>query len=117
MKRKPQGSKYRNLTARGGVIYYERLVRGQRIRFSTATGEWEAAAAVRDLYEQRKGIGTGRPTLKAPRFHEAAERYLNDGMSHLAETTREDRRSLLDAGGPLVDYFGQLRLDDVTRGT
>lgn len=35
MKRKPPGPKYRNLTARGGVIYYERVREGKRVRFST----------------------------------------------------------------------------------
>ena len=34
MKSKPKGAKYRNLTARSGVIYYQRRVNGKRIRFS-----------------------------------------------------------------------------------
>ncbi len=58
MKSKPKGAKYRNLTARSGVIYYERKVDGRRIRFSTTTADWNEAASVRDLYEQRKGIGS-----------------------------------------------------------
>ena len=34
MRSKPKGAKYRNLTARSGVIYYQRRVNGKRIRFS-----------------------------------------------------------------------------------
>ena len=48
MKRKPSGAKYRNLTARGGVIYYQRDVGGRRVRFSCQTDDWEVAASVRD---------------------------------------------------------------------
>ena len=44
MKRKPSGQKYRNLSARSGVIYYQRVVGGKRIRFSCETGEWNEAA-------------------------------------------------------------------------
>ena len=55
VKRKPKGAKYRNLSARGGVIYYERVWNGRRYCFSTRTTDWDQAAAVRDLYEQRRG--------------------------------------------------------------
>ena len=34
MKRKPTGAKYRNLTVRKGVIYYQRVVGARRVRFS-----------------------------------------------------------------------------------
>ena len=37
MKRRPKGLKYRNLLARPGAIYYERVWRGQRFCFSTKT--------------------------------------------------------------------------------
>ena len=47
MRRKPPGPKYQNLTARGGVIYYERVVGARRIRFSCETDDWNVAAAVR----------------------------------------------------------------------
>ena len=46
MKRKPSSAKYRNLFARGGVIYYQRRVGGKRIRFSCKTDDWPEAAAV-----------------------------------------------------------------------
>ena len=32
--KRPKGSKLRNLTKRGGVWYYQRVVNGKRIRFS-----------------------------------------------------------------------------------
>ena len=41
MRAKPKGAKYRNLTARSGVIYYQRRVNGKRVRFSCETGEGE----------------------------------------------------------------------------
>jgi hypothetical protein len=37
VKKKPVGPKYRNLTAFGGIIYYQRVVGGKRIRFSCKT--------------------------------------------------------------------------------
>ena len=43
MKPKPQGPKYRNLTARGTTIYYQRRVGGRRIRFSCNTNDWAEA--------------------------------------------------------------------------
>ena len=46
MKSKPKGPKFRNLTARAGVIYYQRRVHGKRVRFSCQTDDWERAAAV-----------------------------------------------------------------------
>ncbi|MCH8083366.1 MAG: site-specific integrase [Myxococcales bacterium] len=117
MKSKPKGAKYRNLTARSGVIYYERKVDCRRIRFSTATADWNEAASVRDLYERRKGIGTPKQILDVPRFRDAAERYLREGMAHLSASTREDRESLLGTNGILTKHFGGLRLDDIGRGS
>ena len=32
MRRKPRGTKYRNLSARKGVIYYERVADGHRVK-------------------------------------------------------------------------------------
>ena len=116
MKRKPRGPKYRNLSARSGAIYYERVWKGRRFCFSTKTDAWDEAAAVRDLYEQRKGIGRGQVALlEAPRFEEFAKRYLSEATSHLAATTLEDRKGLLKAEGSLVERFGRLRLDDIGR--
>ena len=64
MRIKPKGAKYRNLTARGGIIYYQRRVDGKRIRFSCVTDDWNEAAAVARLYEEK--TGTGRlPMLSA----------------------------------------------------
>ena len=98
MRAKPKGAKFRNLTARSGVIYYQRRVSGKRIRFSCETDDWQEAAAVRDLYEARKQIGVGSGFVEAPRFHEAAERYLREATGHLAASTKEDRESLLGVG-------------------
>ena len=114
MKRKPKGNKSRNLSARGGAIYYERLVGGRRIRFSTMTDDWEIAASVRDEFEEQKRIGKV-PFLpaEAPRFEEFAHLYLNNDTAHLAPTTRSDRSSYLRVDGPLMGFFGDLRLDAI----
>ena len=48
MKPKPRGTKYRNLTARAGTIYYQRVVGERRIRLSLETDDWAVAAAARD---------------------------------------------------------------------
>ncbi len=39
MKRKPKSPKYRDLFARGGVIYYQRRANGRRIKLSTKTAD------------------------------------------------------------------------------
>ena len=116
MKRKPKGLKYRNLFARGDVIYYRRLVGKRRIKLSTKTSNWEEAAAFRDLYEREKGIGR-LPFLPddVPTFAELAERYLKQGTAHLAETTRDDRRYLLAPTERLVARFGQMPVDEIRK--
>jgi hypothetical protein len=72
---------------------------------------------VRDLYEAKKGIGrVPAPILEqAPRFHELAERNLKTA-THLAESTRKDRELLLGEGSQLIAYFGDRRVDQVSRG-
>ncbi len=127
MRKKPRGRKYRNLFARDGVIYYQRVANGRRSRFSTKTSDWDEAAAVRDLYEQRSGTESGVSLLDVPRFGEFAGRYLREAMGSLAETTKEDRRRLLGAREPdpskpdaelrgrVLAYFENWRLDDITK--
>jgi len=112
---KPKGAKYRNLTARGGVIYYQRRVRGKRIRFSCETNDWDAASAVARLYEERKGFGRlPYATVEVPRLAEFATRYMEEDTSHLAETTRIERAKLLKAEGPILSVLGERQLSDVT---
>ena len=115
MKSKPKGLKYRNLYARAGVIYYERVAHGRRIRISTKTNSWDEAASFRDLYEDAKGIGRV-PFFggQVPLFSDFAERYLTEDTAHLAPTTQRDRKSYLREDGPLVRFFGPRRLDEVT---
>lgn len=113
MKAKPLGPCSRNLYARGGVIYYERVFNGRRERFSTETNDWQRAAAVRDLYEQKRAA---REALGAACDFEAlAERYLREAVAHLAPSTLEDRKRLLGEGGALRLHFGQMAAVDITR--
>ena len=115
MKRKPSGQKYRNLTPRSGVIYYQRRVRGKRIRFSCETNDWDAASAVARLYEERKGFGRlPYATVEVPRLAEFATRYMEEDTAHLAETTRIERGKLLKAEGPILSVLGERQLNDVT---
>ena len=114
MKRKPSGQKYRNLTARSGVIYYQRREGGKRIRFSCKTNDWNEAAAVARLYEEKRGIGRlPMLTVDTPMFRDFAIRYLEEDTSHLAPTTRGDRYGYLREGGPLAGHFGDRRLDEI----
>jgi len=116
MTKKPRGAKYRNLTRRGGVIYYERVTHGQRFRISTKTNDWTEAASFRDLFEAHEGIGrVPFLTVEVPRFADFAARYLAEATEDLAGTTREDRMRLLRPDGPIVRGLGMLRLDDITR--
>jgi integrase len=114
MKRRPRGSKYHNLTARGDVIYYERVFEGERVRFSTKTNDWDIAADVRSIYEDRREAGRVE-TKEAPTFREFSGRYLREATQHLAETTQEDRALLLSAGGILERALGAFSLDGITR--
>jgi integrase len=120
VKAKPKGAKYRNLTARGGRIYYQRRVGKRRIRFSCETDDWETAAQAARLYEERKGIGRpGFVIVEAPTLRAFAKRYLEEDTGHLAETTLHDRRRYLAArdeetgeeDGRLMAALGDLRLD------
>ena len=126
MTKKPKGRKYRNLFARGGAIYYQRIVGGRRIVRSCQTDDWEVAAAGRDLYEQQKGIGR-LPfiTRQTATFREFSAQYLKEAMSHLAPTTKHDRTLLLWPGdsnakakrkkapGLLLQHFGEVRLENI----
>ena len=115
MRKKPKGQRYRNLSPRRGAIYYERLWNGRRYCFSTKTTDWDQAVAVRDLYDERKGIGkTLFVSGEVPKFQEFAKRYLEEDIAHLASTTRKERERELGADGLLVPYFGSIRLDEIS---
>jgi integrase len=114
MKKRPAGRRFRNLYARGGAIYFERMIGERRIRFSTKTADWNEAAATRDEYEQKTGIGSGSASrLNPPTFESFAKRYTAEDTGHLADTTRSDRDSYLRLDGPLVGFFGKLPLDEI----
>jgi len=116
-KARPEGARYRNLTMRGGTIYFERIADGRRWKLSTKTSDWNEAASTRDLYEQAKGIGSGVPFLPAtesPTFAAFARRYLTEDVAHLASTTRRDRTLYLKPEGRIIGYLGDVRLPDVS---
>ena len=113
MTKKPKGKKYRNLVARGGVIYYEKVFDGERVRFSCQTDDWAKAAAVRDLYEQRRQEGPKVEPTECPTLAEFAERYLREDTDHLAWTTRRDRESHLNPAGPMVKRLGTRLLTEI----
>ena len=115
MKNRPKGSRYRNLFARGGAIYYEREAGGERSRFSTRTADWDEAAATRDLYLQRKASEAGRGEVAT--FADLAARYLREATAHLSGTTRDDRVRVLGPEGELVRYFGALPAREIRRAT
>jgi integrase len=114
MKKRPAGRKFRNLYARGGAIYFERVIGDRRIRFSTKTSNWEEAAATRDEYEQKKGLNTAHVLfIDPPTFESFSKRYTDEDTGHLADTTRSDRDSYLRTDGPLLGFFGKLPLDEI----
>jgi len=114
MRKRPKGSRYRNLTTRGGVIYYQKRVDGQRVRFSTETSDWDEAAAVRDEYEQAKRATRGsRPRHLL--FSDFAQRYLEEATAHLARTTRRGRELLLRPAGRLTSHFGEFPINEIGR--
>ncbi len=107
---------WRRTRAGKRVIYYEREHKGKRLRFSTKTADREEAVAIRDLYERQRGLTEGVPLdpKQAPRFEDFAKRYLAEDISELAHTTQQDRESYLKPEGPLMPFFGALRLDEIT---
>jgi integrase len=115
VKAKPRGRRYRNLTARGDSIYVQIRSGGRRFRFSTGVSDWDVAAAMRDTYMQRKGIGRGVlfAAPEAPRLSDFASRYLIEDLGHLAPTTRSDRASYLRKSGPLIAGLGARKLDEI----
>jgi integrase len=119
MKAKPKGAKYRNLSPRGSVIYYERVVPTRsggkrRIKVSTQTADWQEAATWRDRFELRTGIVRGQAGEAAPTFAKVAEECRGQ-LGHLAPTTQDDRKRMLGADGPLVAAFGPTRVDSISR--
>ena len=119
MKRKPKGQKARNLFLRGGTIYYERLLRGRRVRFSCQTDDWDKAAAVREAYEAEH---ERHPTLEkvargmVPTLRAFTPRYLREDTDRLAVTTLRNLRGYLkpkDEGGCFLHYFEGKRLDEI----
>jgi len=114
MKKKPTGQKYQNLLARDGVIYYKRTFDGKRVRFSTKTADWDAAAAMRDMYEQRRAARRFSPD-ETPTFVEMERRYLKEAAGHLSGTTLDDRKRVLGEDCFLTRYFGAAKIDAVQR--
>jgi len=116
VKVKPKGTKYRNLFARGGVIYFERRLHGGgRVKKSLDTADWQVAAERRDAFEALKGIGKPRRFLgEMPCLGEFAVRYLAEDTSHLAPTTRQDRKLILRPDGTVLRLLGATRLDALT---
>ena len=114
----------RNLArrGRGGIIYYERLFDGERVRFSTGATDWTKAAAVRDCYEAERAERGARATAApVPTFAEAARAAL-DAMDARREagavegystTTARERPRILAADGPVLPLLGSLRLDGI----
>ncbi len=116
MRKKPKGTKYRNLHRRGDTIYYERVVDGRRIRISTKESDWDFAAAVRDLYEKQKRINTAMPILDQHLFRDCAAAYLKT-MGNRSGTYQDDHARMLDADtGLLTRWFGDLPIDLIGRG-
>ena len=113
MRKKLRGRKYRNLHAKGNAIIFEKVIRGQRVRRSCRTDDWDVAAEVREHYE--RDLKT-RPFLpsQVPTFSEMTARYLEALPGYgLKETTQEDRRQLLKDAGPILPTLGRMRLDQI----
>src|SRR5262249_49621914 len=65
-------------------------------------------------YEQTKRIGSvSFYAGEVPTFTGFAKRYLAEDTAHLAPTTHSDRKSYLRESGPLLDFFGSMRLDEI----
>ncbi len=116
MRKKPRGRKYRNLFLRGNVIWIEQVEGGERYRRSAKTDDWDRAGAVRDEWE-RKRHGLPTNTDEEVTFGDFAARYLSEATMSLAGTTRHDREVQLRGGGPILPFFGSLKLSQISVST
>lgn len=108
--------KYRNLYRdKSGIIYYERVANGVRVRRSTESRSWDDAAAVRDAIEETIGIKRGRRLAEVPLFEDYAAEYLARGIGHLSPSTAEDHQKLLSGTGIVLARFHGYRLNEITR--
>ena len=100
-----------NLSRRGGaggVIYYERWLDGERVKFSTGTSDWTEAAAVRDLYESRRGQrrageDSTRPASTPPAKWHTGVYFIR---SHDEVKIGVSRRNVVQRVAGLVSYLG-----------
>ena len=111
MRRSTKQSRHHNLTKRGGVYYYHRILKGKRVRFSTKTKDLRVALAV--LEEQERCESPSPAVSGVPTFGEFVKRYLEEDTDHLARTTLGDRRRELRETGPIVSFFGERPLDGI----
>ena len=118
MRKKPKCAKYRHLTvarSRKGTpaIYYFKTRAKKRIRISTSTDDWDEAVGWKIRFEEGE---VTRRNSELPTFTEAAGDFLKHGMEGLAKTTQDDYRSILRPNGPLLSWFGGMRVDEIRRG-
>ncbi len=112
MRKKPRGRKYRNLVARGNVVWIEVVEAGQRHRKSAKTDDWDMAALIRDEWERARH-GLSEPVEEEPTFAEFSARYLDEAMSSLARTTKHDREAQLRPGGPILSVLGSFKISQI----
>ncbi len=112
MRKKPKGRKYRNLVARGNVIWIELIEAGKRHRQSAKTDDWDTAALIRDGWERGRH-GIAKTFDEEPTFAEFSARYLDEAMSNLAQTTKRDRSLQLRPGGPILSVLGSFKVSQV----
>jgi len=124
MTRKPRGKNYRNLVARGGAIWYRRMIHGKLVSFSCRTDDWNVAAEVRNLYEAQRNLAGAHFVEPAPSFEEAAAAYLEakpaetkvpGSRFRLASATLSDRIGQLRKDGPIVGFFCTRPVDEISR--
>ncbi|MCH7644347.1 MAG: site-specific integrase [Myxococcales bacterium] len=112
MRKRPKGRKYRSLVARRNVIWVEFTQGGERYRESTSSQDWDYAAEFRDEMK-RNLLGLNEPVEVEPTFAEFAARYLDEAMSNLADTTKHDRKAMLDPDGPILSVLGLRKLSQI----
>ena len=116
MRKKPDGSRYKNLQLIDGKIIYRRQG-GDAIKVDTRCSTWTEAAEWKRAFEAREPLD--RPSRLAagvvPTFREVAALYIARPLQlgELSPSTLRDKRSILRDEGSLMILLGDRRVDEV----
>ena len=109
-----EGERKMALKKRGNTWHADFVVDGQRYRQSLDTSDWrEAQALHKELIARAKAgkVSAKKHEIAKLTFRDAAERFLEDRLSHLAERSIQTER---ERAKPINDQFGNIAVSRIT---